>query len=973
MCSIPLPNSIRSFVALPLQFPLECLGDLDRYICPSSIVIQGYDPSRCSDGFNYNPACIGGFFDDAFNSSEPEGGSMQGNLVPCCPGFFCSRTTACMQPCSTGAFCSIGTFQNSSGICFPSRTSYIDENHEITCGGAGADAPCPAGYYCPTTTSIEECPSAHYCPVGSTATTECTSFFGQGSLDNCPAGGSYDQIRGMAIFFCFIPIFLFLGMGCLLQNFTSAFKTKCAVAPAFVTNANNMEIQSLHLEDVRVWRDDKLGFFLNVDNENIDIATGVTAIVGLSGVGKSTLFDTLSGSMKYYHAVKATVRLPGSTGLMDYAKFYQQHGHRIAYVVQHEIMHTPLTVFETILYSALLRTNFTYDQCAGLTAFWIEKIGLKKAQHDLTSKLSGGMRKRVNVAMELVTDPLILILDEPTSGLDTLTTESLLNILKEFAEGSTSDISTASPRPGRHTKRIVVAVLHQPSYEVAKMFTRILGVKSHNEPGGEKGKGVGGVDFPLKEFLAPAGPQIVPNPKAVYLDKMIYHADDQRNNPVDSYVLTLGRYEPSASQLTTLRNRLKEPRTGGVACCHCIPRYSTVQENYYWTFLWHYYVSVRRALSLFLHNWPDFVTIVILAVFLGFALGFFNKNLSVEKVPPAAFLLVLATSLICLQTGIKMRLSNQPASLREDARGVHTIAIYLGECTVEMIWIFAAPGLILLLFMAYAVPRAPFYMYYWILWAVAFSASGAGHALAEIVPTAGTVGIYLNLALALLCGFSPTKTELPNHLTDFSFLSFTFEALVNGEYHYYPAVTQVAAQYVLHSTLKVESCTFYSSVSIYTPDAPLVVDSCPLDCDFKCVNKLITYCVLWGLAFRLIVVVFQFWKYVGFWYRLQSCLMALSWWCCCCGGLWYYCYTAVYKCICGAARAPADDGSSVSEGELPMSPRRSPTPSPRPGPRPGPSLSQMESQRQDSQDSQESQARSLSGGNPEFTKSGLWS
>lgn len=85
----------------------------------------------------------------------------------------------------------------------------------------------------------------------------------------------------------------------------------------------------------------------------------------------------------------------------------------------------------------------------------------------LTSTLSGGMKKRVNVAMELVTDPLLVILDEPTSGLDTKTTTELLTLLKKFAEG---------PKGGK-AKRIVLAVLHQPSYETAQLFTAILGVQ----------------------------------------------------------------------------------------------------------------------------------------------------------------------------------------------------------------------------------------------------------------------------------------------------------------------------------------------------------------------------------------------------------------------------------------------------------------------------------------------------------------
>lgn len=796
--------------------------------------------------------------------------------MPCCPGYYCSRTTVCLQPCQSGAVCVIGIPPS----CAPSYTVYASDDVPASCGGAAQDTACPGKYYCPNTTVLPiQCPSGHFCQTASTSPTKCSSFFKENTLDACYPGTEFNQIRGMIILYTFFPVAFFLGLVllcvCVIDSKEPTISSIHTPA-AFHTDANKMEIHHLELEDVRVWRKLTLSFMLNFEKEIVRIDNGFTAIVGLSGVGKSTLFDTLAGNITDYHAVTAYVQYHenegGRTIEVKYSKFFRKFGHRIAYVLQQEIMHTPLTVYETILYSALMRTNFTYRQCCELTSFWIQKIGLLKKHSTLTSKLSGGMRKRVNVAMELVTDPLILILDEPTSGLDTKTTEELLDILKDYGNGFTIDLDGNRIS---HTKRIVVAVLHQPSYEAAKKFSKILGVKGKDS--NIKGKMTMGIlDLPIKTLeqppveMAPSNEAVQMDDKKYYLEKMSFLDMHRRTNIMDSYVLSLTVQEETDN--VRVADNQNRRLMGGVSAWRWLPRYSTT-GSYHGTFFWHFYVSFRRSSTLLWHNWRDFCVWIYLAVALGGALGVFNRPLVVNNVPPASFLLVLATSLICLQTGIQTRLANKPAARREGARGVHTIAIYFGESLVELLWIFASPALILMYFVAYATPRGPFLMYYITLLSVSFSASSLGHVLVEFTDTPGTIGIYLNLALALLCGFSPAKSELSG-LTALSFMSFAFEALVNGEYYYYPEAIQLPAQFVLHSTLKISSCTFYNTITRSTADAPIVVNSCPLDCDQDCILILFVYAVTWGIAFRIIVVLCQLVQPIGIWQRLEQ-------YCCC--------------------------------------------------------------------------------------------
>jgi hypothetical protein len=179
---------------------------------------------------------------------------------------------------------------------------------------------------------------------------------------------------------------------------------------------------------------------------------------------------------------------------------------------------------------------------------------------------------------------------------------------------------------------------------------------------------------------------------------------------------------------------------------------------------------------------------------------------------------------------------------------------------VELIWLTTAPALILLLFFTYARPSGSFQMYYSVLFCVGFTASSAGHALAEqnAIENPSAVGIYINLFFAMLCGFSPAQSDLPPHLTDFSYLSFPFFALVNGEYYSYPPAMVYYAQVVLVRTLK--TCEKVNGLEVNAD--PVIVD-CPLDCDWSCVQGYMMSCIAWGLMFRAVVIFGQFIRFAG--------------------------------------------------------------------------------------------------------------
>jgi ABC-type multidrug transport system ATPase subunit/pSer/pThr/pTyr-binding forkhead associated (FHA) protein len=154
------------------------------------------------------------------------------------------------------------------------------------------------------------------------------------------------------------------------------------------------------------------------------------AVVGPSGAGKSTLLNALTGMRP---ADEGSVRYDGRDLYQDYAELRQ----RIGLVPQDDILHTQLTVRRALSYAAELR--FPGDTEHGERAERVDEViaelGLEKRADQVISSLSGGQRKRVSVALELLTKPSLLFLDEPTSGLDPGMDRSVMHLLRHLADG----------------------------------------------------------------------------------------------------------------------------------------------------------------------------------------------------------------------------------------------------------------------------------------------------------------------------------------------------------------------------------------------------------------------------------------------------------------------------------------------------------------------------------------------------------
>ncbi|MGW0759015.1 FHA domain-containing protein [Streptomyces sp. NPDC002814] len=153
------------------------------------------------------------------------------------------------------------------------------------------------------------------------------------------------------------------------------------------------------------------------------------AVVGPSGAGKSTLLNALTGQRPADHG---TVLYDGRDLYRDYAELRQ----RIGLVPQEDILHAQLTVRSALSYAAELR--FPQDTAKAERRDRVDEVirelGLEQRARQPVHSLSGGQRKRVSVAMELLTKPSLLFLDEPTSGLDPGMDRSVMHMLRGLAD-----------------------------------------------------------------------------------------------------------------------------------------------------------------------------------------------------------------------------------------------------------------------------------------------------------------------------------------------------------------------------------------------------------------------------------------------------------------------------------------------------------------------------------------------------------
>jgi ABC-type multidrug transport system ATPase subunit len=194
--------------------------------------------------------------------------------------------------------------------------------------------------------------------------------------------------------------------------------------------------------------------------QNINIAEKGGKLIGLmgaSGSGKSTLLNVLNGTER---PSSGRVQVNG----IDIHERPEDVQGVVGYVPQDDLLIEELTVFENLYYAAkLCFGHYTETEIIHLVLRVLASLGLNEIKglrvgSSLEKTISGGQRKRLNIALELLREPTILFVDEPTSGLSSRDSENIMDLLKELSLRG----------------KMVFVVIHQPSSDIFKMFDTLL-------------------------------------------------------------------------------------------------------------------------------------------------------------------------------------------------------------------------------------------------------------------------------------------------------------------------------------------------------------------------------------------------------------------------------------------------------------------------------------------------------------------
>lgn len=193
---------------------------------------------------------------------------------------------------------------------------------------------------------------------------------------------------------------------------------------------------------------------------NVNISEGpgrLMGIMGASGAGKTTLLNTLAGLVP---PTDGSVKI---NGFDIYTERESIEG-VIGYVAQDDLLIEELTVYQNLYYNAkLCFADLKEEEIHTRVINVLTNLGLEhrkdlKVGSVLDKTISGGQRKRLNIALELIREPAVMFVDEPTSGLSSRDSENVIDLLKELSLKG----------------KLIFVVIHQPSSDIYKMFDKMI-------------------------------------------------------------------------------------------------------------------------------------------------------------------------------------------------------------------------------------------------------------------------------------------------------------------------------------------------------------------------------------------------------------------------------------------------------------------------------------------------------------------
>lgn len=529
----------------------------------------------------------------------------------------------------------------------------------------------------------------------------------------------------------------------------------------------------------------------------------VTAVMGPSGAGKTTFLTSLAGKATY-GTLTGSVFINGQRALLTDRKYK----HLLGFVPQEDVMHRDLTVRENVVMSALTRLPATWSHDAKLdfAESVLEVLGLVEIADsivgdELVRGISGGQRKRVNIALELAADPLVLFLDEPTSGLDSTGSLQVCSALTRIARLGIT----------------VALVLHQPRYEIFAAFddllilgkggrTVYLGPVAEALPYFEAQLGLPCPRFvnPADHMLDVVGGTVPPEWARAHPDwkpaQLFDTWDAHRRRGAGGHDSTLAEAAGAAAQKGGAPDPPPHHPVNVIALFYLYLRRALSQQ-------------LRHPITILMNNALLCVSALVLAlVYYGDVAYGSPQPLeafaqcpsliadscqlclleSQDQLTTHGIMTLISVSLAGVATFLPVLGNEKVVYFREASalpQPLQSIAYFLGKDISMVPQLVAGPALFCAAYEALTTPRASFAHYYLVFLAVYFAASGVAHVTAVLAPASlgQLMGVSVVFSFAMFSGASPSLPVMASKFIPLryapyiSFIRWALEAMYTME------------------------------------------------------------------------------------------------------------------------------------------------------------------------------------------------
>ncbi|KAJ0657660.1 putative ABC-type sulfate transporter [Helianthus annuus] len=530
----------------------------------------------------------------------------------------------------------------------------------------------------------------------------------------------------------------------------------------------------------------------------------ITAVMGPSGAGKTTFLSALAGKA---HGCKIT----GSILINGKPDSIHSYKKIIGFVPQDDIVHGNLTVEENLWFSAKCRlpARMLKQDRVLVVERVIESLGLQAVRSSLVGTvekrgISGGQRKRVNVGLEMVMEPSLLILDEPTSGLDSSSSQLLLRALRrETLEGVN-----------------VSMVVHQPSYSLFQMFDDLVllakgGLTVYHGPVRKveeyfSGLGINVPDRvnPPDYFIDVLEGMIKPNtssgvsyeqlPVRWMLHKGYPVPPDMRRNtamyPEDQVSGNDVNHDDGAAEEYSFAGEIWQDVKSNVEVRRDIIRHNFLRTKDLSNrttpglLLQYRYFLGRIAKQRLRESKLQLVDYLILLL-AGACLGSIIKSNEETFGAPGYTYSIIAVSLLCKIAALRTFSLDKLQYWRERASGISSLAHFLAKDTIDHFNTAIKPAVYLSMFYFFSYPRSSFAENYTVLLSLVYCVTGIAYMLAIFLDPGPSQLFAVLLPVVLTLVSTQTRdSEFLKNVSKLCYPKWALEAFVIANANRYSGV-----------------------------------------------------------------------------------------------------------------------------------------------------------------------------------------